>query len=80
MFNITSAFQDLPEFLTTTHLIELGLYQNFAAAYLARKNGISPSYVRISCRILYPKSAVIEFIEKNLRDGSAKHMMATNKA
>lgn len=79
MSNISNAFQEMPEFLTSTHLVELGLYQNCAAVYLARKNGLSPSYIRLSRRVLYPKLAVIEFVEKNLKDGSTKHMMTSNK-
>ncbi len=67
MANIGNAFEKMPEFLTAEHLVELGLYRSCGGVYLARKNNCGPDYVRLMRRIVYPKSSVIEFVEKNLK-------------
>ena len=60
-----SNFDSLPAFLSTKDLVNLGLYINIDAAYLARLNGNSPDFIKFNRKILYKKADVIEFIEKH---------------
>lgn len=60
----------LPEFLTSTHLVELGLFSSIDSAYLARLRNNSPDYLKLKGKVLYPKSSVIEFIEQRMKKGS----------
>ena len=74
MNNISESFlkklDALPELLDTDDLIAIGLYDHKSSAYRARKNGNSPSYIKMPRKILYPKDAVRAFIIDTIRDGS----------
>jgi len=59
-----------PELLTSHNLVELGLYPSVDAVYLARLRGHSPNYIKVGRKVLYPKHLVMDFIEKNIKDGS----------
>jgi hypothetical protein len=61
---------DLPEFITSKVLVELGLYPTISACRVSRHKGTSPSYLKIGRKILYPRESVLEFINKNFKDGS----------
>jgi hypothetical protein len=65
--NIQMSFESLPEFLRSTDLIKLGLYPSENALYSARIRGEGPSYIKLKRKILYPKSAVIGWIELRLK-------------
>ena len=67
------------ELLTTNDLIQIGLFSTQDAAYVARKKGCSPNYIKLKKKILYPKSAVVEFLHKNLKDGSIQQIMTSKK-
>jgi hypothetical protein len=60
-------FNSLPDFLRPEDLISLGLYTTSDAAYWARTKGESPTFIKLGRRILYPKKAVIEFLESRMR-------------
>lgn len=74
MNNITESFlkklDALPELLDINDLISLGLYDHKNGAYRARRNGNSPSYIKMPHKILYPKDAVRSFILERFHDGS----------
>jgi len=67
--NITTSLENLPEFLSSTHLVSLGIYKSIDSAYQARMNGHSPQFIKLAHKVLYPKRAVIEFLEKHTRKG-----------
>lgn len=75
---IFSKLESLPEFLTTSQLINIGLYPSNNAAYIARAKGQSPNFIQVNRKVLYPKSSVLNFIERHMRlhDSSAS---TTNK-
>lgn len=70
---IRDALKYLPEFLTTEHLVQLGIYKSVDSAYLARVNGHSPEFIKLKHKILYPKTTVIEFLESRLVDPSKEN-------
>lgn len=74
---LLSRLDSLPEFLKSRHLVELGLYPSQAAVYLSRHRGEGPDYIKLKSKILYPKAAVLTFIERHLRAGSVPK---TNKS
>ena len=63
----------LPELFSTQNLVDLGFWPNQDAAYLARRKGHSPDYIKVGAKILYPKSSVITFIEKHLKNGGTPY-------
>jgi hypothetical protein len=68
-----------PEFLTAQHLVELGFYKTTEGAYIARRKGNAPNFVKIGGKILYPKGLIVEFIEKRIRGGSnSSHTAVSN--
>lgn len=67
---ISSKLDRLPEFLSTKHLVELGLYNSIDAAYQARLHGKSPAFLKMNRKILYPKEYVIEFLKTHLSQGT----------
>ena len=74
MHNISELFlkklDTLPEFLDVNNLVTLGIYTHKNIAYRARKEGNSPSYIKMRGKVLYPKEAVRAFILERFRDGS----------
>jgi hypothetical protein len=70
--NVFSKLDKLPEFLSSHDLVALGLFPSDDAVYLSRYRGVGPDYVKLERKILYPKSAVITFLEQHLKDGSQK--------
>lgn len=61
----------MPEYLSTQHLIQLGLYPSIDAAYQARLNGYAPEYIKLRHKILYKKSAVISFLAERTKQGDS---------
>ncbi len=66
---ISSSLQQMPEYLSTQHLIQLGIYPSIDAAYQARINGYSPEYIKLRHKILYPKRSIIEFLTNRTKPG-----------
>lgn len=56
-------FDGLPEFLTTSDLIALGLYCSSDSAYGQRKRGTGPAYIKMGKKVLYSKANLIKFLE-----------------
>jgi hypothetical protein len=56
---------NLPDLCTVKHLIEFGVFSSEQSAHNARKNQKGPPYFKINRNILYPKEALIEYLEKN---------------
>lgn len=71
---------ELPEFLNSHHLVSLGLWPNVSAVHLARMRGNCPDYLKIGKKIYYPKSSVIEFIEKNMNEARKEEQDDRDKA
>lgn len=67
---ISTQLNNMPEFLTSNDLVSLGLFRDPDAAYIARRHGWSPDYVKIGRKIFYPKLRVIEFISSRLKNGA----------
>lgn len=64
-----NTLNDLPQFLSSRHLVALGLYPSLDAVYLARVRGHSPDFIKLKRKVLYPKSSVLEFIEQRMKKG-----------
>jgi len=64
--SLSEKLNNMNEFLTSQDLIDLGLYSSLDAAYVARIKSNSPQFIKMKHRILYPKKAVIEFLESRM--------------
>ncbi len=64
--SISDKLDHMSEFLSAQDLVFLGIYTSIDAAYLARKRSNSPAFIKLRHKILYPKKAVIEFLEDRL--------------
>jgi len=64
MNNYQELLKDYPLFMTPLDLVEAGLYISTDAAYLARMRGHGPSFVKLKHKVLYPKTAIIKFLEQ----------------
>lgn len=60
------------DFMTSGDLVDLGLFPSASAVYSARKRGVSPDFVKIGTKVLYPKSCVIDFVKKCLKSGKSQ--------
>lgn len=60
----------LPQFLSSHHLVDLGLYPSLDAVYLARIRGNSPDFIKLKRKILYPRNSLIKFLEERMQQGS----------
>ena len=67
MSKVIDNLENLPEFLVSKHLVELGIYPTLDAVYQARLRGASPNYIKLSRKILYPKISVVEFLENRMK-------------
>lgn len=67
---LLSKLDQLPDWISSTQLVSLGLFSSNCAMYLARVRGQSPDYIKIGKKVLYPKSGVIDFIRNHSHDGS----------
>ncbi len=65
--NISTSLAKLPEFLSSGHLVQLGIYKSIDSAYQARINGYSPRFIKLRHKVLYQKQAVIEFLEARMK-------------
>ncbi|MCX5922145.1 MAG: hypothetical protein NTX86_02355 [Candidatus Dependentiae bacterium] len=69
--NLHNTLSDLPQFLSSHHLVELGLYPSLDAVYLARVRGHSPDFIKLKRKVLYPKNSVLQFIEQRMKKGGS---------
>mgnify|MGYP003646973476 CR=1 FL=1 len=63
---IREDLKKLPEFMTTLHLVDLGLYPSRQAVHLAIRRKQAPPFMRIGKKIVFPKCSFIEFIIDNM--------------
>lgn len=75
--SLISNFESLPALLSSNDLIKLGLYSSIDAAYVARIRGQSPTFLKLTRKILYPKQGVIEFIEQRMHKGESLDGVST---
>lgn len=54
----------LPQFLKPQDLVDLGLWPNIAAVYVARSKGMTPCCVRIGRKILFPRKGIVDFLNR----------------
>jgi len=60
--------ETLPDFISATDLVKLGIFSSPAAVRSARKAGQLPTHLQISTRnVRYPKKYFIEWIIKNTK-------------
>lgn len=64
--NNQHSLDQMPEYLSTQHLIQLGIYPSIESAYQARINGFSPPYIKLRHKIMYEKQALIKFLESRM--------------
>jgi len=58
----------LPELVTPTDLVKVGVYKSSQAAAMARQSGHGPGYFQLNAkRVLYPRGGVIEFLKTAMR-------------
>jgi hypothetical protein len=67
--NIFQNYESLPELLSSSDLVKLGLFENEGTAFLARHRGVSPPYVKFGRRVLYPKKLLMDFFCQRLNKG-----------
>ena len=60
------------EFLTSSDLVDLGLFPSVNAVYSARKRGVSPDFVKVGAKVLYPKSCVVDFVKSCFKKGKSQ--------
>ena len=60
-----------PEYLTSEQLVQLGIFSSIDAAYQARAGGHSPTFIKLRHRVLYPKQALIEFLEQRMHQNNS---------
>lgn len=59
--------EKLPDLCTDKDLIEAGIFLSMQQACLSRKKKKCPSYIQYpSKRIVYPKEAVLQYVENSL--------------
>ena len=78
--NISEALSLFPEFLSSEHLVQLGIYKSIDAAYQARLHGHSPGYIKLRKKILYPKSEILEFLETRMKPGASLNIQCANSS
>lgn len=61
--------QELPKQCSVKDLLKIGLFSSDQSARLARRSGDTPSYFKLRSRIMYPREAVIEWLEKRKHEG-----------
>jgi hypothetical protein len=66
---IVSSLEGFPAFLSSHHLVKLGIFKSLDRAYVARKNGNTPKYIKLKRQFIYPKYEVISFLQDRLEGG-----------
>lgn len=67
---IVSSLKGFPEFLSSHHLVKLGIFKSIDCTFRARQNGITPKYIKLKHKILYPKYEVIFFLEDRMKEAA----------
>lgn len=58
------SLNDLPEFLSPSDLVKLGLFSSKEVARKARKDGSGPKFIQLGPRkVKYPKANLQEFVQ-----------------
>jgi hypothetical protein len=66
---LSKQLESFPIFLTSQDLVTLGIYPSLDAAYLVRKRGGGPDFVKMKRKILYPKGSLVEYLSKRMNRG-----------
>lgn len=57
--------EEMPEFMSSADLVELGLFKSTGVVHIARKtNGAGPPFIKLRHKVLYAKQAVIDWLEE----------------
>ena len=67
---LAQRLESMPDFMTGNDLVALGLYRSNNALYIARLRGQAPDHIKFLRKILYPRDAVIAFINAHSKSGS----------
>lgn len=70
MAQAITRLDNLPAFLSSQDLVDLGIFPSIDSAYLARLRGISPDFFKVGRKVVYPKSSVEKFIQDRMQHGS----------
>lgn len=68
---IINLLENYPSFLTSEHLVDLGIYKNTDSAYHARTNSHSPPWIKLKHKVIYPKFGVIDFLVDRMEQESS---------
>ena len=60
---MNKTLNDMPEFLSTKDLVDLGIFASESSAYAARKRGYGPRFVKCNHAVRYQRADVIRWIE-----------------
>lgn len=60
--HLIEELKDFPVLLDSHDLVKIGLYPSIDACYLARKRGHSPSFIKLKRKVIFSKTAVIDFL------------------
>lgn len=75
-----SHFDNLPSYLSANDLVDLGIYKSNNAAYLDRRNGQAPPFIKPNHkRVLYPKKELIEFLKEKTINKNKDLVLAQKK-
>ena len=68
----SKTMEEMPAFMSTRDLIELGIFSSIGAAFESRKHKRGPDYIKMQHKILYKKQVVIEWMDKRTIEGSLR--------
>ena len=68
--SIIDSLNKLPEFLTTQHLVDLGLYPNRSSVHLARSRKQAPNCMKIGKKIVFLRCELINFVLENMENAA----------
>jgi len=60
------SLKDLPRFLSSADLVEIGLYKTQKSVHMARSRGVGPDCMHIGAKLLYPRESIIRFVCKHM--------------
>ena len=60
---MNKTLNDMPEFLSTKDLVDLGIFASESSAYAARKRGYGPIFIKCNHAVLYQRAVVIKWLE-----------------
>jgi hypothetical protein len=66
------SLDELPDFIGSEDLVNLGLFRSLASVHLAKSKGETPEHFKIGRKLVFPKESVKSFVKKRLEE--ARHV------